>query len=87
MERSIGMMIRLEGNNMVNEFWDRQNSSELKDLLGREISLNDKVVRADSFWKGFIQVCQITKIKDGRMFLDDSKVPIQFPGRCLLVDI
>jgi hypothetical protein len=78
-------MIKPEGNNMEKEDWDRQNSSELVDFSGREIVVGDCLIRADSFWKGFIKRDKVTKIVDGRMFLGDSNVPIQFPGRCVLI--
>ena len=38
--------------------------------------------------KGFAfnEGCTVTQIKDGRLYLDDSKQPMKFPERLLIIE-
>jgi hypothetical protein len=58
------------------------------DMLGRPISLNDVVVRAtstDSKDVKALELIRVTKIADGKIYCNDGKNPIKFPGRLLIV--
>lgn len=57
----------------------------LFDKLGRSINLNDKVVRASAYG-GNIEICTVTRVEDGKCYLDNSKVAINFPRRLLVVN-
>jgi hypothetical protein len=58
----------------------------LFDKLGRSINLNDKVVRALSYSPGDIEICTVTRIENGKCYLDNSKVAINYPRRLLVVN-
>lgn len=58
----------------------------LFDKLGRSINLNDKVVRAVSNYPGEIEICTVTRIDNGKCYLDNSKVAINYPRRLLIVN-
>ena len=62
-------------------------SSELVDTLGRPLNVNDRVLRAVTFGRsaGF-EFTTIREIKNGRIYLATSKVPVNFPSRLLIVN-
>jgi hypothetical protein len=31
-----------------------------------------------------LEICTVTKIKDGKLYLDDSKQPMKFPDRLII---
>lgn len=46
-----------------------------------------KVARAVMWGKSpKLDICTVTKIKDGKLYLDDSKQAIRFPERLLIVE-
>jgi len=57
----------------------------LFDKLGYSINLNDKIVRASSWMKGDIEICTVTRIDNGKCYLDGSNVAIRYPKRLLVV--
>ena len=59
----------------------------MKDLKGFAFNEGCKVARA-VFWgkSPMIEICTVTKIKDGKLYLDDSKQPMKFPERLLIVE-
>jgi hypothetical protein len=57
----------------------------LFDKLGRSINLNDKVVRAVAYG-GDIEINTVTRIDNGKCYLDNSKVAINYPRRLLVVN-
>lgn len=69
---------------MIYEGWKRQQSSELKDFFGREIKVGHEVIRAMSNWKGYLEVLEVTDIRNGKIYLANSGVPIQRPGRLVI---
>jgi len=71
------MVTRQEGNWM---------SQKLKDMRGQSFVVGDKVVKACTSGRAVnISICEVTRIEDGKMYLDGSKVAINFPGRLLIV--
>lgn len=46
-----------------------------------------KVARAVMWGKSpKLDICVVTKIKDGKLYLDDSKQAIRFPERLLIIE-
>ena len=59
----------------------------MKDMNGFAFNEGCKVARAVIWGKSpMIEICEVTKIKDGRLYLDDSKQHIRFPERLLIVE-
>lgn len=59
----------------------------MKDLQGFTFTEGCKVARAVLYGKSpMIDICTVTRIQDGRLYLDDSKQPIKFPERLLIVE-
>lgn len=63
-------------------------SHALKDARGIPIKAGDKIVRpiTSSGRSTNLEFATVREIKDGRIYLDTSKVPIQFPGRMLIIN-
>ena len=58
----------------------------VKDMEGFEFWVDCLVARP--VIKGnspYIEICQVTRIEDDKIYLDGSKQPIQFPDRLLIV--
>lgn len=61
-------------------------ASSLKDMRGQSFVVGDKVVKAYTSGRAVnLSICTVTRIEAGRMYLDGSKVAINFPGRLLIV--
>lgn len=59
----------------------------MKDLQGFTFTEGCKVARAVLYGKSpMIDICTVTRIQDGRLYLDDGKQPIKFPERLLIVE-
>jgi hypothetical protein len=59
----------------------------MKDMKGFAFNEGCKVVRAVMFGKSpMLGICTVTKIKEGKLYLDDSKQPIKFPERLLIIE-
>lgn len=57
----------------------------MKDKLGFAFNEGCKVIRAVLIGKSpVLEICTVTKINDGKLYLDDSKQPIKFPERLLI---
>ncbi len=53
-----------------------------KSLNGLEFAVGQKVLRAvTSGRSAFLDECVVTRIENGKMYLDNSKVAIQYPER------
>ncbi len=62
-------------------------ATNLIDLLGVEYQLGDRVVKADISGRAAnIRISIVTRIENGKMYLDESKVAINYPGRMLIVN-
>ena len=59
----------------------------MKDMKGFAFNEGCKVARAVLWGKSpMLDICTVTKIKDGKIYLDDSKQAIRFPERLLIVE-
>ena len=64
--------------------WDRFMSEEHKDFFGAEIKLGDRLLKPQVEGRSAVLVrCTVTRIENGKIYLDNSKVAIQYPGRCV----
>jgi hypothetical protein len=67
---------------------ERYQSNELLDMLDRPFTLGDFVARAVSAGTKDtheIELRQIDRIENGKMYLSNSSNPVKFPGRLLIV--
>lgn len=63
----------------------RWNSGELFDLQGQPYELGQRVAFAVSYGRAqAIEIREVTQIKNGRLYLG-TKVPVNFPGRALIL--
>jgi hypothetical protein len=62
-------------------------SDKLVDALGKSLTVGDLVLRAVTFGRsaGF-EFTKIREIKNGRVYLASSKVPLNYPSRLLIVN-
>jgi hypothetical protein len=59
----------------------------MKDMKGFAFNEGCKVARAVLWGKSpMLDICTVTKIKDGKIYLDDSKQAIRFPERLLIIE-
>ena len=59
----------------------------MKDMLGNQFTVGCKVARATMWGKSPIISLQIvTRIADGKLYLDDSKQAIRIPDRLLIIE-
>ena len=59
----------------------------MKDMKGFAFNEGCKVARATLWGKSpKLDICTVTKIKDGKLYLDDSKQAIRFPERLLIIE-
>ena len=56
----------------------------IKDKLGATFHEGCKVVRAIS--DGDIAICTVTRISEGKLYLNNSKAPMKYPGRLLIIE-
>ena len=64
--------------------WDRLSSEELKDFFGNDINVNDRLLKPEVWGRSpILSRCVVTSIVNGKIYLDGSKNPIKFPGRCV----
>ena len=60
--------------------------TSLHDLRCKPFSVGDKVVRAVSSGRAVnIEIAEVTRIDGEKMYLSSSKVPVNYPGRLLIV--
>lgn len=58
----------------------------MKDMKGFTLTVGCEVARAVLWGKSpRIELCKVTRIEDDKMYLDDSKQPIRYPERLLIV--
>ena len=57
-------------------------STTLEDSLGREFELGNKVARSSM---DEVKISKVTRIENGRVYLDNSKVPMNYPNRLLIL--
>jgi formylmethanofuran dehydrogenase subunit D len=62
-------------------------TTDPKDMRGVDIRVGDRVVRGSSSGRAVsIQVVEIGRVEDGKVYVVGSKVKINFPGRLLIVN-
>lgn len=61
--------------------------TELKDMFLKPISVGDNVVRSGTgFYPGILDLCVVTSIKNGKVYLNNHQNPVNFPGRLLVIN-
>jgi hypothetical protein len=61
-------------------------SIDLVDMLGKGFQIGDKVAKAQTSGRAVnLEIGEVTRIDNGRLYLSGSKVPVNFPGRLLVV--
>lgn len=61
-------------------------STVLKDMNDTKFVLGDRVARATKSGQAVnIKVSTVTRIDNDKLYLDESKVAVRFPGRLLIV--
>lgn len=59
----------------------------MKDMKGFAFTEGCKVARAVLWGKSpKLDICTVTKINDGKLYLDDSKQAMRFPERLLIIE-
>lgn len=63
--------------------------TELKDMLGNEYLVGDRVVRGKVIGSVStsqdIEILEVTEIKNGRVYLNGATRPVKYPGRMIIV--
>lgn len=61
-------------------------ATDAKDKLGRKFKIGDQVARATSSGRAVnLDICEVTRLEDGKVYLDNSKAHVHFPVRLLIV--
>lgn len=61
-------------------------STSLRDMRGQAFVVGDRVAKAYQSGRSCnLLVGTVTRIENGKMYMDNSKVAINFPGRLLIV--
>jgi hypothetical protein len=59
----------------------------MKDMKGFSFHVGCKVARPVLYGKSpFIEICVVTRIENGKMYLNESKQAMKFPDRLLIVE-
>ena len=60
----------------------------ITDKLGFAFNVGCKVARAVSRGRSSVDldICTVTRIDGDKLYLDDSKIPIKYPKRLLIID-
>lgn len=59
----------------------------MKDMKGFAFTEGCKVIRATLWGKSpRLEECEVTRIEDGKLYLDNSKQAIRYPERLLIVE-
>jgi len=59
---------------------------DLDDMLLRRINVGDTVARAAVAGRSaYLEIRKVTSIRNGKIYLDDSKVAIRYPCRLLVI--
>lgn len=64
--------------------------NQVKDGRGIVFAVGQKVAKADKLYKTdglFVKECIVTKVNDGKVYLDDSPQPMKFPDRVLVISL
>lgn len=55
------------------------------DGRGKDYVEGDIVVRVCNTMNATLEICVVTKVDSNKVYLNNSRVPLTFPGRCLIV--
>lgn len=59
----------------------------MKDMKGFAFNVGCKVARATMWGRSpHLEICTVTKIDGNKLYLDNSKQPIKFPERLLIIE-
>ena len=59
----------------------------MKDMKGFTFSVGDEVARPVLWGKSpHIELCKVTRIENGKLYLDESKQAMRFPERLLITE-
>lgn len=60
-------------------------STDLKDFFGFDIKVGDRLLKPEVYGSSSPTLvrCTVTRIDGKKMYLDNSKVAIQYPRRCV----
>jgi hypothetical protein len=59
----------------------------MKDMMGFAFNLGCKVARAEMWGKSpRITIRKVTRIENGKLYLDDSKQAMKYPERLLIIE-
>ena len=59
----------------------------MKDMKGFAFNEGCTVARATLWGKSpRLELCEVTRIEDGKLYLDNSKQPMKYPERLLIVE-
>ena len=68
---------------LAKESWSSYN---LLDMLGKEFQIGDKVARAYGSGRAMnLQISEVSKMENGKLYLDGSRIAIIYPGRLLII--
>jgi hypothetical protein len=56
----------------------------IKDKLGKVFHVGCKAVRAVE--SGYLEVVEITKIDNGKIYINGSRIPIKYPARLVIIE-
>ena len=56
-----------------------------KDFNNVELEAGQTIVKANNYGHGWLEVRTVREVKDGKVYLDDSKVAVKFPDRLYIV--
>lgn len=59
-----------------------------RDARGLEFKVGQQVARAAKFYRMdglYVQICEVTRVKDGKVYLDNSVRPMTFPERLAII--
>jgi hypothetical protein len=60
--------------------------TDMLDMRGKAFKVGDRVARAIRAGMAVnLEIATVTRIDDGKLYLNDSKVAINYPGRMLIV--
>jgi hypothetical protein len=59
----------------------------MRDMKGFTFNVGCKVARAVMWGKSpMLSICEVTRIESEKLYLDNSKQPIKFPDRLLIIE-
>jgi hypothetical protein len=56
----------------------------MRDMKDNSFHVGCKIVRAVG--DGMLSICTVTRIEDGKVYLDNSKIAIRYPKRLLIIE-